>query len=221
MQGCGGQYCIFKVQTSSHNPSYLSFESLFHPNQFMGILPTGEPKLASQTGRGPHGSFSPVFVEQKVMQPNYNLRSSSAYWMLAHGNVVFLTSLSCGKNLRINPNGNLDCQGEWGDFAKWIVEVRGEGYICLKSFKNPANYLMIRNQATCVGSGGDYYCEFRPVDPSDGHLPPDVICFQARKAPSQHVGVLPSSAIKPPNQTGRGQHGQFTVRVSETIPAYQ
>ena len=64
MQGCGGQYCIFKVQTSSHNPSYLSFESLFHPNQFMGILPTGEPKLASQTGRGPHGSFSPVFVEQ-------------------------------------------------------------------------------------------------------------------------------------------------------------
>jgi hypothetical protein len=208
----GGHFpqCAFHVVESGHAGDHVSFESLAHPGQHMGILPSGEPQPPAVTGRGPQGSFYPVYVDEKPMLPNLGLKSK-AYWNLEHGNVVVLTSCAYGKNLRIHPDGRVDCQGGWGDLTKFIIETRGNGVIAIRSWKSPQFYLNITPDNLAAGAGGDL-CDFVPEDPRDypdGGV--DSITFAFAGNRDIHIGVRPNGELKPPKDTATGTHGQFRV----------
>ena len=42
----------------------ISLESAKFPGQHVGILPSGYPKPPSQTGRGPHASFTVELIQK-------------------------------------------------------------------------------------------------------------------------------------------------------------
>ena len=213
--GSGGVYCIFRVHVSDHDKEYISFESVKHPGQHMGILPTGNAKEPSKTGKGAHGSFMPIVMDITILLPPTQCKST-AYWSCQHGNVIYLTSASCGKNFRVNPSGEIDCKGEWGDYAKWIVETRGGGKVVLRCYKDPMKYLAVHKNKldTDVGATRD---ELILQDPTDPDKHPHSICFAKAENPNWHVGVLPDGKIKEPDETGNGGHGTFIVKVAENI----
>ena len=49
---------------SNQGDNYVSFESVAHPGQHIGVRPGGDPKPPANTGRGPEGSFCPVYVDE-------------------------------------------------------------------------------------------------------------------------------------------------------------
>lgn len=215
----GGHFpqCAFNVVDSNQGDNYVSFESVAHPGQHIGVRPGGDPKPPANTGRGPEGSFCPVYVDERPMFSNLGLKSK-AYWRLNHGSVVVLTSRAHNKNLRIHLDGRVDCEGGWGEWTKFIVETRGNGVVALRSWKTQKWYLNISNDRVGSGTGGEW-CNFIPEDPSDyPQGGQDSICFSFACHRSQHIGVLPNGDLKSASHTHTGPHGQFTVVPCDIVP---
>ena len=45
------------------------------------------------------------------------------------------------------------------------------------------------------------------------HFSDEAVTFESVKFPGQRIGILPNGEVKPPENTGRGQHGQFVPKV--------
>ena len=52
----------------------------------------------------------------------------------------------------------------------------------------------------------------------DTHTDGQSVCLELVQCPGQHECVLPDGSVKPPHQTGKGQHGQFTESVHSIGP---
>jgi len=57
--GKGRNACMFVVHQKDGNDNFC-FQSKKSPNCYMGILPSGDPKLGSETRQGPHGTFKVI-----------------------------------------------------------------------------------------------------------------------------------------------------------------
>ena len=43
------------------------------------------------------------------------------------------------------------------------------------------------------------------------------IALESSKNPGQHVGIRPDGTVKPPTETGKGEHGQFAVIIKSKV----
>eukprot|EP00118_Oscarella_pearsei_P024624 m.306455 g.306455 ORF g.306455 m.306455 type:complete len:277 (+) comp41252_c0_seq1:48-878(+) len=109
--------------------------------------------------------------------------------------------------IRLREDGGVDARGGRGKKAQFHIEARG-GHFLFKSVKNPSLYLAIRDGHLTSGKGGPF-CEFAPVGIGA------YVALSSAKFPGQHIGVLPSGEVKPPANTGRGEHGQFLLRIMD------
>ena len=128
---------------------------------------------------------------------------------LKQGNVVRLVCNSTGKPLRAKGgvvDGNGGREGPW---ARFVVHTRSNGVILLQNNQDRQNYIALKNNTICVGTGGPY-CEF--YIRTSNHCS-HMISLESTKFSGQHVGILPSGQPKPPSQTGRGAHASFTVEL--------
>eukprot|EP00040_Diaphanoeca_grandis_P002136 m.20635 g.20635 ORF g.20635 m.20635 type:complete len:417 (+) comp13029_c0_seq1:84-1334(+) len=65
---------------------------------------------------------------------------------------IHVVSMNSNKNLRIRPNGNVDCEGGNGNPAKFMVQPTG--FLRLASVANPQRFLALRKQKVDHGPGG-------------------------------------------------------------------
>jgi len=46
------------------------------------------------------------------------------------------------------------------------------------------------------------------------------VVMESNKNHGQHLGIRPNGTVKPPTETGKGEHGQFVVIVKSKIITY-
>ncbi|XP_065838934.1 uncharacterized protein [Oscarella lobularis] len=128
--------------------------------------------------------------------------------LISNGRVVQLIPKSYPySTLRMRPDGSVDAFGGRGKKAQFQIVARGGNFL-FKNVKNPSLFLAIKDGHLKSGGGGPF-CEFKPSGAGA------YVVFQSAKFPGQHIGVLPNGDIKPAANTGRGEHGQFLIRIMD------
>jgi hypothetical protein len=192
-QGGEGPFTLLHVKEHKGKRDLVSLASVAHPGQHVGILENGDAKHPSRTKTGKHGQFHVKLVPPPL-------------W--GNGSVIRLTSVATGKNLRIQPNGQVDGHGEMGEFAQFVVHDAGHGLVRLSSVADRKKYLRVQPDGDLDGLGGEGPLTLlRPVKKGGSGL----FVIQSAKNPGWHVGVLPNGHAKNGKMTGDGEHGQFKV----------
>jgi hypothetical protein len=168
---------------------------------------------------------SPSFVCAKVVtneelkcnNRNYERRSKEfkdvnrgGKWK--NGNIITLTSISTGRNLKINKEGVVEASGGQGKWSQFEVIRTESGTVKLKCVGHENAFLRIKNEETIDTGHGGNFCEFRVVKHFNKNGKP-VVSLESVKVPNCRVGFRKNGTIKPPKQTWYGPCGSFSVNV--------
>ncbi|XP_065905633.1 uncharacterized protein [Dysidea avara] len=139
----------------------------------------------------------------------------SATSLLCDGAVVSLWSRARGLHVFINDEGNVHGDGQLHKSAEWKVHERGDGMVAFQNEQHPGKWLRIKDDDTNVGGDGGPWCDFK-VHEIEGF-----IALESTKNHGQHLGIRPDGSLKPPTETGKGEHGQFAVIVKSKGPHHR
>merc|ERR1719231_129560 len=124
---------------------------------------------------------------------------------------IYLHNELTNATLRVSPNGmNLQGNGGWGKWGKFVVKPASNGCIRLAAWTHRNNHIKIGKMGvtSCTGGMGKWSL-LRPQKGRAGV--PGEICLASFMKPQSHVGVLPDKKMKPAHLTGKGKNGRFNV----------
>jgi len=185
------KWSLLKMEAVGTIPGVVTIASAQLPSHHVGLLPNGQMKPASETGRGKHGQFA---VVSGMMWPNAK---------------IHLHSLGAGGNVAANAEGKIHAAGGGGKWAKWHVKPvspRTPQIVQLQHHVFKGKYLAIGPQGKVrMGSGGkwcNFYARF-----AGKHK----VCLR----PVAHMGKrglgFAGKFPKPSGTVGMAKHGQFRV----------
>jgi len=175
----------------------------------VGVMPNGDVKDPTQTGKGEHGQFKPIF------RASLSMKTGRIVQLRCHARP--------SHTLRIAPENkdkDVEQDGGAGEWAQWKLTVTNDNFwqptIQLENIKVTGHYLRITDGKVLNGAGHSKgeFTFFHVIDHPDGSFSLRSEAWARKEEASYHVGFAENGQKKDPTQLKAHEpHAKFDLLI--------